>query len=157
MKRWFSSTMNWDPFVQKCDTYLAAKVLKWKKRLNPLTNRIGYGIYFYKNITINLNRLNKELLEIAEDYVSLPHHKKTSFPTFISVADGINPTPFSKLPNYVVRRITMLVSELPGFKVLQSNLKSYGYTCKIHYNQGRIFFGSLQIYFEKNQYAPGIV
>jgi hypothetical protein len=150
-----SSLFNWSVFSEQLETYLEAKILKLKKRLNPLTNKIGFGIYFHKNITINLNRLNKEILEIAEDGVNLSHLNKTTFPDFRSVSDGINVTMFTKLPNHVIKQLISLVRELPGFKALQSKSRSNGYKCELHYNQGKVFFGSLQIHFIKiNKQGP---
>ncbi|NEW07726.1 hypothetical protein GK047_17125 [Paenibacillus sp. SYP-B3998] len=137
--------------MDQLETYTAAVWLKWKKRLNPVTNKIGFGIYFYKDITINLNRLNKEMLVIAADCVTLSHFNKPTFPSFISVADGIYATMFSKVPNHIIRRIISLVIALPGYKALQSASRSYGYKCELHYNQGKAFFGSLQIHFKKMQ------
>ncbi len=155
MRKFFTSRFNWNKCSEQLETYLEAKVLKWKKRLNPLTNKIGFGIYFYKNITINLNRLNKEILQIAEDSIHLSHFKKSSFPSFISVVDGINATSmFMKLPNHVIQQITSLVRALPAFKSLQSIACSYGYKCELHYNQGKAFFGSLQIHFIKINKFP---
>jgi hypothetical protein len=136
-------------FCENLETYLDAKVLKWKKSLNPLTNKLGFGIYFYKNITINLNRLNKEILEIAKDSVNLSHFNKTTLPSFVSVADGINAKMFTKLPNHVIQQIKSLVRTLPAYKALQSSLGSHGFKCELQYNQERIFFGSLQIHFIK--------
>ncbi|NOU98862.1 hypothetical protein [Paenibacillus planticolens] len=149
MKKFFKSLFHWPTFHDQMETYLEATVLKWKKRLNPLTNRIGFGIYFYKNITINLNRLNKEILEIAQDSVNLSHFSKSTFPSFISVVDGIHTRMFTKLPNHVIAQITALVTKLPSFKELQSISHTYGYKCELRYNQGKVFFGSLQIHFIK--------
>ncbi|MFD0696569.1 hypothetical protein ACFQZT_21140 [Paenibacillus sp. GCM10027628] len=155
MKKNFRSVFHWNKFSEQLETYLEAKVLKWKKRLNPFTNKIGFGIYFYKNITINLNRLNKEILEIAQDFADLSHFNKSSLPNFISVVDGINAKTFSKLPNHVIQQITSLVRVLPGYKALQSISCSYGYKCELQYNQGKLFFGSLQIHFIKiNKQVP---
>ncbi|MFC5452721.1 hypothetical protein [Paenibacillus aestuarii] len=150
MKNKLASMLNWDKLSDQLEIYLEAALFKWKKRLNPVTNRIGFGIYFYKNITINLNRLNKEILDIAEDSTAIAQFSKSAFPSFISVVDGINATTmFSNLPNHVVQQITSLISKLPGYQALQSISRKYGYRCELHYNQGRIFFGSLQIHFEK--------
>ncbi|NRF93042.1 hypothetical protein HQN89_18880 [Paenibacillus frigoriresistens] len=157
MRKFFTSRINWHKLSEQLETYWEAKVLKWKKRLNPLTNKIGFGIYFYKNITINLNRLNKEILQIAEDSIHLTHFKKSTFPSFISVVDGINSTTmFIKLPNHVIQQITSLVRALPGFKELQTISRKYGYKCELHYNQGRAFFGSLQIHFIKINKFPSL-
>ncbi|OCT13644.1 hypothetical protein A8709_18830 [Paenibacillus pectinilyticus] len=148
MKKLFTSRMNWHARIEQLDTYWEAKLLTWKKRLNPLTNKMGYGIYFYKHMTLNLNRLNKEILQIAEDWMLLSNKKKSPIPSFISVVDGIHAsTMFMKLPTYVTEQITSLVSALPGFKELQAISQSYGYKCELHYNQGKAFFGSLQIHF----------
>jgi|GEM_PF-6264792 len=150
MKNKFASLLNWEKISEQLEFYLEATIFRWKNRLNPLTNRIGFGIYFYKNITINLNRLNKEILEIAEDSTAITQFSKSAFPSFISVVDGINAsTMFSNLPGHVVNQITSLISKLPGYQALQSISRKYGYKCELHYNQGRIFFGSLQIHFEK--------
>lgn len=135
--------------TERLDTYLAAKILKCKKSLNPLTGKIGLGIYFYKNITLNLNRLNKEILEIADDIVTHAHTYHSIFPSYISVSDGIKATMFSKLPNHVIQQIITLVSGLPGYKALQLTLNSYGYKCELQRNHGKIFLGSLQINFNK--------
>ncbi|SDN67682.1 hypothetical protein SAMN04487897_10447 [Paenibacillus sp. yr247] len=157
MRKFFASRFYWNTLSEQLETYLEAKVLKWKKRLNPLTNKIGFGIYFYKNITINLNRLNKEILQIAEDSVNHSHFKRSAFPSFISVVDGINATTmFMKLPNHVIQQITSLVRALPGFKALQSISHAYGYKCELHYNQGKAFFGSLQIHFIKIKNFPSL-
>ncbi|OPH62098.1 hypothetical protein BC351_02340 [Paenibacillus ferrarius] len=155
MKKFFTSLFQRNKFKDQLETYWEATILKWKKRLNPLTNKIGFGIYFYKNITINLNRLNKEILEIAQESVNLSYFNKAAFPSFISVVDGINATRYSELPNYVIQQITSLVKALPGFKALQSISCSHGYKCELQYNQGKVFFGSLQIHFiKKNKQAP---
>lgn len=157
MRKFFTSRLNWQRFSEQLESYWEARVLKWKKRLNPLTNKIGFGIYFYKNITINLNRLNKEILQIAEDSVNLSHFKKSEFPSFISVVDGISAsTMFMKLPNHIIQQITSLVRGLPGFKSLQTIACSYGYKCELHYNQGKAFFGSLQIHFIKINTFPSL-
>ncbi|GFZ79702.1 hypothetical protein GCM10008018_26570 [Paenibacillus marchantiophytorum] len=145
------SFIRWHTWMEQLDTYAAATLLKWKKRLNPLTNKLGFGIYFYKDITVNLNRLNKDMLVIAADYVKFSHVNTRTFPSFISVADGINATMFSQVPNHVIKRIITLVTALPGYKALQSASRSYGYKCELHYNQGKAFFGSLQIHFQKMQ------
>ncbi|MBP1155101.1 MULTISPECIES: hypothetical protein [unclassified Paenibacillus] len=149
MKKLLTSLFQWSTWTDLAEIHLAAKVLTWKKRLNPITNKIGFGIYFFKNITINLNRINKEILEIAEDRATLSYFNKTEFPHFISVSDGIHATMFSELPTHVTERITSLVHGLPGYKALQSAIRAYGYKCELHYNQGKIFFGSLQIHFVK--------
>jgi hypothetical protein len=149
MKKFFKSLFHKRSFADQLETYLEATLLKWKKRISPITNRIGFGIYFYKNITINLNRLNKEILEIAQDRAKLSHFNKSAFPSFISVVDGIHTRMFTHLPNHVILQITSLVKKLPGFKELQSISRTYGYICELQYNQGRVFFGSLQIHFIK--------
>ncbi|MBP1964363.1 hypothetical protein [Paenibacillus aceris] len=154
MKKFFKSLFHWQTFSEQLETYLEATILKWKKRMNPLANRIGYGIYFYKNITINLNCLNKEILEIAHDSLTLSHINQPAFPSFISVVDGINTRMFTKLPNHVIAQITSLVTKLPGFKELQSISRTYGYKCELRYNQGKVFFGSLQIHFIKMDALP---
>lgn len=151
MKKSLRSLFNWHAFMDQLETYTAATLLKLKKCLNPLTNKIGFGIYFYKDITINLNRLNKDMLAIVADFVTLSHFDKRTFPSFVSVADGIYATMFTKVPNHIIKRITTLVTALPGYKALQSASRSYGYKCELHYNQGKIFFGSLQIHFKKIQ------
>ena len=93
---------------------MGSKKLKWKKRLNPVTNKIGFGIYFYKNITINLNRLNKEILKLPRIASISAHFKKSEFPSFISVVDGISAsTMFMKLPNHIIQQIISLVRGLP--------------------------------------------
>lgn len=135
--------------AERLETYLAAKALKCKKVLNPLTSKIGFGIYFFKNITINLNRLNKEMFEVIDDIMAYVHTNKSMFPSFISVSDGINATMFSKLPHHVIQQIITLVSELPGYKALQLTLNRYGYKCELQRSHGKIFFGSLQIHFIK--------
>ncbi len=135
---------NWTIFGKK-------RVSHGKKCLNPITNRIGFGIYFYKNITINLNRINKEILRFAEDSAALSQFNKTAFPRFISVADGIHAKMFTQLPNHVIEQITSLIQALPGYQLLQSATRPYGYQCELYYNQGKVFFGSLQIHFKKNQ------
>ncbi|TXK71264.1 hypothetical protein [Paenibacillus sp. N3.4] len=149
MKNTLKALFHWQTWLERFDTYQQAKMLQWKKRLNPLTNKIGYGIYFYKNMTINLNRVNKELKEISQDIVTLSYFNIHSFPSFISVADGIYATMFSKLPNHIIQRIISHVIALPAFKAVEAASRSYGYQCELHYNQGKVFFGSLQIYFKK--------
>lgn len=155
MKKFFTSRLNWQKRSEQLEHYLEAKVLKWKKRLNPLTNKIGFGIYFYKHITINLNRLNKEIQLIAEDY--LTYFKKSEFPSFISVVDGISASMFKILPNHVIQQITSLVTALPGFKELRTISRSNGYKCELHYNQGKHFYGSLQIHFIKINKTPALL
>ncbi|MDD9268222.1 hypothetical protein ACFPES_14380 [Paenibacillus sp. GCM10023248] len=147
MKTFLKKLLHWTSFLEQLETCLEAKALKWKKRINPVTNRIGFGIYFYKHITVNLNRLNKEIIEIARDRVHLANHSAPMFPSFVSVVDGIHTTMFAKLPNHVVTHIISLVKRLPGFKELQDLARTYGYSCELRYNQGKVFFGSLQIHF----------
>ncbi|KRE83035.1 hypothetical protein ASG89_12955 [Paenibacillus sp. Soil766] len=155
MKKFLTSRLNWARISDQLESYWEANVLKWKKRLNPLTNRIGFGIYFYKNMTLNLNRLNKEILQIAEDHINLSLLKKHEFPSFISVVDGISAsTMVMKLPNHITKQITSMVRALPGFKSLQAIACEYGYKCELHYNQGKAFFGSLQIHFIKINTFP---
>ncbi|CAN7536827.1 hypothetical protein [Paenibacillus sp. LjRoot56] len=155
MKNFLTSRFNWTRISEQLESYWEANVLKWKKRLNPLTNKIGFGIYFYKNMTLNLNRLNKEFLQIAEDHIHLGLYKKPEFPSFISVVDGIHAsTMVMKLPNHITKQITTMVKSLPGFKSLQAIASEYGYKCELHYNQGKAFFGSLQIHFIKINTFP---
>lgn len=155
MKHFLTSRLNWARISDQLEIYWEAQVLKWKKRLNPLTNKIGFGIYFYKNMTLNLNRLNKEILQIAEDHMNLSLLKRPEFPSFISVVDGINASSMvMKLPNHITKQITTMVKSLPGFKSLQAIACQYGYKCELHYNQGKAFFGSLQIHFIKINTFP---
>lgn len=136
-------------FAERFETYVTAKVLQCKKSLNPLTGKIGFGIYFYKNVTINLNRLNKEMLQAADDIVTHFQAYQSVFPSFISVSDGIKAAFFSKLPHHVFQQIIALVTGLPGYKALQLALNRYGYKSEIRHNEGNLFFGSLQIHFKK--------
>lgn len=155
MKKLLASLFQWNKWTELAEIHLEPKILKLKKCLNVITSKIGFGIYFFKNITINLNRVNKEILEIAEDQATLSYFNKTEFPHYISVSDGIHATMFSDLPTHVIERITSLVQGLPGYQALQSAIRAYGYQCELHYNQGKIFFGSLQIHFKKiHQRAP---
>lgn len=147
MKKFLKRLLHWPSFVEQLETCLEARLLKWKKRINPLANRIGFGIYFYKHITVNFNRLNKEIAEIARDRINLSDRNSPVFPSFVSVVDGIHTTMFAKLPNHVIGQIISLVKRLPGFKELQALARSYGYKCELQYSQGKVFFGSLQIHF----------
>ncbi|SDH76880.1 hypothetical protein [Paenibacillus naphthalenovorans] len=149
MKKICTTRFDWNKITEKLDDFWEEKSFTWKKCLNPITNRIGFGIYFYKNITINLNRINKEILRFAEDSVALSQFNKTAFPRFISVADGIHAKMFTQLPNHVIEQITSLIQALPGYQLLQSATRPYGYQCELYYNQGKVFFGSLQIHFKK--------
>ncbi|MDR6552655.1 hypothetical protein [Paenibacillus qinlingensis] len=157
MKKFLTSRLKWHTKMEQLESYWEANLLKWKKRLNPLTNKIGFGIYFYKNLTLNLNRLNKEILQIAEDHINLSLLKKSEFPSFISVVDGISAsTLVMKIPNHITKQITSMVRALPGFKSLQAIACEYGYKCELHYNQGKAFFGSLQIHFIKINTFPSL-
>ncbi|OAS21587.1 hypothetical protein [Paenibacillus oryzisoli] len=157
MKHFLTSRLNWTRISDQLESYWEANVLKWKKRLNPFTNKIGYGIYFYKHMTLNLNRLNKEILQIAEDHMNLSLLKRPEFPSFISVVDGINASSMvMKLPNHITKQITSMVRSLPGFKCLQAIACQYGYKCELYYNQGKAFFGSLQIHFIKINTLPSL-